>query len=516
MEKLKKNAAARTGIAASSAKRAKERERKSAGSRRAHIMDDGVAAAGPTLLFQTMSLLLLLLLGAGAGGASNAAITVKSYENDTVLLPCHVEDLGVQTRVRWYRAGQSSGSNILLADSDEPTVSTASQRVKMWGNRSLELVQVRPEDSGEYVCQASRPVPWGAVTQVYEIQVMYPASAKPIPESGQLEVVMGEEATMSCVSEGVPKPVLAWSFQGQELPILASGQRLRILANNRSLAGIYSCQASNGIGEPAKAVIELKIKHKPEVTAVTRWLHSAPEIRARLECLVVAYPEARLDWYLENEKVVRSQRVLRYKQDTSLEDGSAAQLHSLVIRSVQPRDLGHYSCRASNELGQSEASLELSGVAKPPLLKKEIRSSSSNSYNFIWEVDSYSPIVEYQFWFRQMDSREDWRRLFIPSGNEGAGPVYARSFNLTGLQASRQYEALVLARNRFGWSSPSRIIRFATGQPSAVQVTSDSQRSESSSGVWGSHHRNDSFVLWLSSFVVLILASGKIPLDGVS
>ncbi|OXU21772.1 hypothetical protein TSAR_016840 [Trichomalopsis sarcophagae] len=350
---------------------------------------------------------------------------------------------------------------------------------------------------------------------------------------------MGEEATMSCVSEGVPKPVLAWSFQGQELPILASGQRLRILANNRSLAGIYSCQASNGIGEPAKAAIELKIKpinpnptipstitrhvascdtiaDKPEVTAVTRWLHSAPEIRARLECLVVAYPEARLDWYLENEKVVRSQRVLRYKQDTSLEDGSAAQLHSLVIRSVQPRDLGHYSCRASNELGQSEASLELSGVAKPPLLKKEIRSSSSNSYNFIWEVDSYSPIVEYQFWFRQMDSREDWRRLFIPSGNEGAGPVYARSFNLTGLQASRQYEALVLARNRFGWSSPSRIIRFATGQPSAVQVTSDSQRSESSSGVWGSHHRNDSFVLGLSVFVVLILARGKILLDGVS
>lgn len=82
---------------------------------------------------------------------------------------------GVQTRVRWYRAGQSSGSKILLADSDEPSVTTASaasQRVKMWGNRSLELVQVRPEDSGEYVCQASRPVPWGAVTQVYEIQVM--------------------------------------------------------------------------------------------------------------------------------------------------------------------------------------------------------------------------------------------------------------------------------------------------------------------------------------------------------
>ncbi|KAL7301250.1 hypothetical protein TKK_0006210 [Trichogramma kaykai] len=99
---------------------------------------------------------------------------------------------------------------------------------------------------------------------------------------------------------------------------------------------------------------------------------------------------------------------------------------------------------------------------------------------------------------RSLDSREDWRRLFIPSSNEAAsdGPLYARSFNLTGLQPSSQYEALVLARNRFGWSSPSKVVRFTTDlsttddedykinvdghdniPSAAVQATSDSQRS---------------------------------------
>uniref|UniRef100_A0ABD2XFN8 Fibronectin type-III domain-containing protein n=1 Tax=Trichogramma kaykai TaxID=54128 RepID=A0ABD2XFN8_9HYME len=82
---------------------------------------------------------------------------------------------------------------------------------------------------------------------------------------------------------------------------------------------------------------------------------------------------------------------------------------------------------------------------------------------------------------RSLDSREDWRRLFIPSSNEAAsdGPLYARSFNLTGLQPSSQYEALVLARNRFGWSSPSKVVRFTTdlSTTAAVQATSDSQRS---------------------------------------
>lgn len=62
----------------------------------------------------------------------------------------------------------------------------------------------------------------------------------------------------------------------------------------------------------------------------------------------------------------------------------------------------------------------------------------------------------------QLNSVEEWRRMFIPSGNEAAGPLHARSFNLTGLQAATQYEALVLARNRFGWSQPSKIVRFAT------------------------------------------------------
>ncbi|XP_011498140.1 PREDICTED: hemicentin-2-like [Ceratosolen solmsi marchali] len=460
--------------------------------------------------------LMLALLAIGCNAGTSPAATVRSYENDTVHLPsCHVEDLGLQTRVRWWRGG------VLLADSDEPGATGSSQRVKMWGNRSLELVQVRPEDSGEYVCQASRPEPWGHVTQVHEIQVMYPASARPLPESGQLEITLGEEALMSCVSEGVPKPVLAWSFQGEELPILASGQRLRIQAMSRDLAGIYTCQASNGIGEPARATIELKIKHKPEVTAIRRWIHSAPGIRAQLKCQVVSWPEAEVEWYFEGEKVPYSRRFYRHKLEEST-PGTSEHVHVLMILSVQAQDLGQYECKARNEIGSGEVGFELSGLAEPPLLKKESRTSSSNSYNFIWEVDSYSAIVEYQFWFRQLDTREDWRRLVIPSENEGGGPLHARSFNLTGLEASRQYEALVLARNHYGWSSPSKILRFATipatmteeaaykidndGHeqiPPAVQVTSDSHRS--SMDVNSSECLRNNFLVMLMTLLLPLL-----------
>lgn len=71
----------------------------------------------------------------------------------------------VQTRVRWWSDGN------LLADSGEPR-HEPSERIRMYSNRSLEVSQVKRSDTGEYVCQASRPAPWGHATQVHEIEVM--------------------------------------------------------------------------------------------------------------------------------------------------------------------------------------------------------------------------------------------------------------------------------------------------------------------------------------------------------
>lgn len=71
----------------------------------------------------------------------------------------------MQPRVRWWR------EEILLADSFEPDMPIP-EKVTMYGNGSLRVRHVQREDSGEYVCQAIRPAPWGHVTQVHEIEVM--------------------------------------------------------------------------------------------------------------------------------------------------------------------------------------------------------------------------------------------------------------------------------------------------------------------------------------------------------
>ncbi|XP_035726230.1 limbic system-associated membrane protein-like [Vespa mandarinia] len=412
----------------------------------------------------TISWIICLFAIGGVHAAMNQGFTnhptvVKVFKNDSVLLPCDVQDLGVQTRVKWW------GKGILLADSDDPRLMTP-ERIHLWNNGSLLISNLQPEDTGEYVCQASRPTPWGYVTHVHDIQVMYPPSIRPVPESGELEVNLKEEVDMECIANGVPAPVVSWWTKDGEIPLLTNRPRLRFYADHRNRSGEYTCIASNGIGDSVSATIDLRIKYKPEIIINKPWVHASPGIRTQLDCRVIAWPEAEVEWYFMNKTVSYSMRIVKH---------SIGHNHSLVIRNVITKDYGFYLCRASNSLGITEAAIELSGVANPAIFK-EAKSISKTAYNFIWEVDCYTPIVEYQFSFRQYrkyvhegsfrasttTTTHKWHKLYIPSGSNAIGPVHARSFNLTGLAEATHYEAFVVSRNRYGSSRPSKVIRFAT------------------------------------------------------
>ncbi|KAJ8682392.1 hypothetical protein QAD02_018184, partial [Eretmocerus hayati] len=399
-----------------------------------------------------------------------------------------------------------------------------------------------------------------------------PATAHPIPESGEVEVSLGKEAILSCSVEGEPLPSVTWTFEGKPIqhPHRHHYQQqkqqiqhpqdhskvheLRLVASNSSLAGLYTCHASNNLAEPATASIRLNIRHAPVVRAVTRYIYGAPGLRARLECAITAWPEADINWYFKNQPLkIRPSRYHRRSQPAPsaktknpnyMYNSNVEQIHSLIIQSVISEDFGDYSCKANNSIGVAEAEIELTGLPRAPQLRRQApRSWMRNNKiggtvsggvadlrmaSFVWEVDSYSPIVQYQFLFRRVDAGEDWMRLVVPSESEReTGPLHARLFNLTGLEPEQRYEAFVLARNKYGWSSPSRIIQFTPGPiapseeenynmdndgheeiPSAVQVTSDSHRSSIEANSSESVPRGESTIL------VVVLLLGLLFLNG--
>ncbi len=58
----------------------------------------------------------------------------------------------------------------------------------------------------------------------------------------------------------------------------------------------------------------------------------------------------------------------------------------------------------------------------------------------------------------------DWTNIIIPgdAGLRSDDFHHEKAFLLTDLVADAQYECLVQAKNRYGWSEPSRIHRFYT------------------------------------------------------
>lgn len=115
-------------------------------------------------------------------------------------------------------------------------------------------------------------------------------------------------------------------------------------------------------------------------------------ILPRFFCYFICKSDLQVEWYFNNRSVRYSSRIVKH---------NAGSDHSLVIRNVRTTDYGFYLCRASNSLGITEATVELSGIANPAVFKKASHSLSKTSYNFVWEVHSYNPIVQYEFRFRK-------------------------------------------------------------------------------------------------------------------
>ncbi|XP_075211729.1 neurotrimin-like [Lycorma delicatula] len=376
--------------------------------------------------------------------------TVKTSEHDTVLLPCYVDNLGANV-IRWWK------DDTVIWDTSNNSLVVPTNVRMFASNNTLEVSDVSASDTGEYICQVVRPEPWGPLNQIHAIEVQFPPSVSPIPETGELEVALQEEVVMRCTATGVPQPIITWSYEGMPIQLLSNRATLQFKVTDRKMAGEYQCTANNGVGDPTTASILLKVTYPPEVSTDRIWIHTAPGLRADLSCNVNGNPDPKVEWYRDGIIVDDLPRIVPAR----IHDR-----HILIIRNVRTGDLGFYTCKAANGIGQGQQVIQLSGVANIAVFKKNIKQPGKYNYTLVWEVDSYSLINEYSLLFRlhELHQPGEWTKLVIPADPYGTGPLHTQSYTLTGLKSSSYYDASILSRNRFGWSRPSPVFRFRTSK----------------------------------------------------
>ncbi|XP_047541064.1 igLON family member 5-like [Vanessa atalanta] len=403
-------------------------------------------------------------------------VTVKTYENDTVLLPCYVDVTETKHRVRWYK------NETLLGDSKDPNY-LLPLHTRMHANFSLQIDQLTSSDTADYTCEVIREEPWGPIRQTHSIEVQYAPTVRSVPDEGILEVKKGEYVDIGCETTGTPPPIVNWRKNGESMALLEHRSRIRFRAEHRLLAGVYECIVNNGVGDPVKAAITVIIQDAPVVSTDRSFVHTAIGLRAVLAAnLEFSIPPARTTWYRDGKLVRTDDRVIVMVQD---------KVHQLIFRTVRKTDFGNYTFRAENKLGMADVSFKLTGVPNVASFKVDptLNKATSTSFTLIWEVDSYSTIIEYHLWLRPYYGRLStvepdafttkppanlWSSIVVP-GDSNDGPIHSAVYTVRGLTPSTVYEAVVTSRNRCGWSKQSPVLHFATepGAGRTLPSTSD-------------------------------------------
>ncbi|XP_050292890.1 limbic system-associated membrane protein-like [Anthonomus grandis grandis] len=419
----------------------------------------------------------------------------KVKDQDRVVLPCEVTNLGPYI-LAWKRgiAVLSAGS---VKVSPDP-------RVQLINGFNLEIREVGPQDAGDYVCQIGTLEP-REIT--HTLEVLVPPQITYVSSNGRVEVKKGTSVILECKAEGNPVPKITWSRKNNLLPggdqtVITSVLSLDRV--DRHHAGVYQCTASNGIGQEASKQIVLHVLYPPEISVENPIVHSAEGFEAQLVCIVHGENQPEVLWYRDTMQLDTTERRIMESRGSR---------HTLVIRKVHRTDFGNYTCVADNPLGKTRKSIQLTGIPKAATFKSSTTGNYKDSYNISWEVESLSPIEEYQLLFRKASSPfvsagddpqplhhqgtqrkfgenrtysavgysvgygssypwsgksfPDWRNVILPasraSSNNG---VQTMSYVIRGLEPGKQYEAKVQARNKFGWSPVSSFLFQTTEKDS--------------------------------------------------
>ncbi|XP_022832190.1 lachesin isoform X1 [Spodoptera litura] len=377
----------------------------------------------------------------------------RTVVGDTLLLPCQVQNLGSLVLL-WRR-----GPAVLTAAS---LMVTRDERFRLVDGYNLQITDVGPQDAGDYVCQISDRV---ARDQVHTVEVLVPPSVRASPESRHAAARRGGAAVLECRAAGNPVPTVIWHklvipvFQNDTNTRLGEGPQLQLSRLERGHSGRYACTVDNGVGAPLVAEFQLQVLYPPEITVERSWVHTGEGFRAELLCTVLADPPAEVTWYQNSFPLSASERVTMSARGNN---------HTLLIANVQPEDFGNYSCVADNSLGRARQHVEVSGRPGPARFTSAPLARAHTRYLLAFAVDSYPPLDELRLLYRQLAINESfqqpgrWHDVVIPAPEPAGSLTHRVTHELRGLQPGAVYEAIVQAKNRYGWNEVSDIFQFHT------------------------------------------------------
>lgn len=178
--------------------------------------------------------------------SSNQTAVVRRGEE--ALFHCEVDELGAFTQV-WRKNNDTYFVRNFRLVNDS--------RISLGDSNSLQIINVKAEDAGVYVCQISSSP---SLELRHELKVVVAPTVTTVPPDGKVDVGVGQSLAIGCRATGVPEPTVVWTLpEGVRLENLPEGNQLKIPAAEEEHAGIYTCTASNGYDPPVSKTIRVVV-----------------------------------------------------------------------------------------------------------------------------------------------------------------------------------------------------------------------------------------------------------------
>lgn len=297
--------------------------------------------------------------------------TIVAQQDHDVTMDCYVENLPVETTVRWSKTtvGKNGTTSTLPLSQDmalEDNILYSIERPTQftWKFR-IRAIQVSNE--GTYTCFVQTTLNSRAEDR-RTIQVVSKPILDPQRTSSDVSADQGEDIDLSCNSTGRPFPTVEWSrLGGALLPIgqeKLQGFILPLHNIKPDDRGVYRCTATNSVGTD-QTDIKVDVRFQPIIEVPRPVVYQAVGYRVELQCYGEGNPVPKAQDSIWTKDAMTYTTSSDAYQVNFVQGAFGRVRFELIIHSVQESNFGTYTCRMKNSKGSSTGSITLVKTMEP-------------------------------------------------------------------------------------------------------------------------------------------------------
>ncbi|KRJ97261.1 protein turtle isoform X8 [Drosophila yakuba] len=368
-------------------------------------------------------------------------------EGEKVIFSCEAKAMPGNVTVRWYREG-----------SPVREVAALETRVTIRKDGSLIINPIKPDDSGQYLCEVTNGIGDPQSASAY-LSVEYPAKVTFTPTVQYLPFRLA--GVVQCYIKSSPQlQYVTWTkdkrllepYQMKDIVVMANGSLLFTRVNEEH-QGQYSCTPYNAQGTAgASGIMDVLVRKPPAFTVEPETLYQrkvGDSVEMHCDALEAEGTERpTIKWQRqEGEQLTESQR-----NRIKISGGN------ITIENLRREDFGYYQCVVSNEVATLMAVTQLVIEGTQPHAPYNITGKATESSITLQWLPGYSGGSEYKqdytIWFREAGVN-DWQTISVtPSGST--------QVTINGLASGTTYEFQVVGRNVLGDGMMSKVMTVRT------------------------------------------------------